>query len=85
MPHNVSDRKIPAWSHTLALAVRSRRKAFHLTQQQLADTAGCSKLTICQLESGKPTARLEIVIRVLSTLGLELKLQEGDAGIADRS
>jgi HTH-type transcriptional regulator/antitoxin HipB len=80
----VSDRILPTWSATLGAAIRQRRKAFGLSQQELADTAGCSKLILLQLESGKPTARLELAVRILTTLGLELRIEEGSDGIVDR-
>ncbi len=85
MRQKVSDRLLPAWSATLGAAIRVRRKAFALTQQELADTAGCSKLTVGQLEAGKPTARLDVVVRILLTLGLELRIEEGARGIVDRT
>ncbi len=81
----VSDRELPVWATVLSIAIRQRRKAHGLTQQELADAAGCSKLAVWQLEAGKPTARLDLVMRVVMALGIELRLQDGGNGIVDHS
>lgn len=53
-------------------AVRSARKALGLTQPQLALAAGVGIRFIVDLEAGKPTVRLENVLRVLQALGATL-------------
>ncbi len=58
--------------HTLSARVRDRRKALRLTQDDLADLAGCSPRFVRALESGKATARLDKLLDVLDALGLEL-------------
>lgn len=57
---------------SLAHQIRERRKSLRLTQQDVADLAGCSTRFVCSLESGKPTVRLDKLVAVLQTLGLEL-------------
>jgi y4mF family transcriptional regulator len=52
--------------------VRARRRDLGLTQQTLADLAGCSPRFVRSMESGKPTVRLDKVVDVLDVLGLEL-------------
>jgi len=52
--------------------IRDRRKALHLTQNDLADLAGCSPRFLRALEGGKPTVRLDKLLDVLDALGLEL-------------
>ena len=54
-------------------AVRRFRKEQGLTQQQLADCAGCSIMYISNLEHGKEGAELGIALRVLATLSVDLK------------
>jgi len=58
----------------LGQALRTARKQLGLTQSQLALAAGCGLRFIVDLEAGKPTLRLETVLRVIETLGGELSL-----------
>ncbi|PUE43373.1 helix-turn-helix transcriptional regulator [Limnohabitans sp. Hippo3] len=55
-------------------ALRSARKRLGLTQPQLALAAGVGVRFIVDLESGKPTVRLESVLRVIDALGGALQL-----------
>jgi HTH-type transcriptional regulator/antitoxin HipB len=50
-------------------ALRSARKRLGLTQSQLALAAGVGVRFIVDLESGKPTVRLDSVLRVIDALG----------------
>ena len=52
--------------------VRKARKALRLTQPQLALAAGVGVRFIVDLGAGKPTVRLENVLRVLQALGITL-------------
>ena len=54
---------------SLGLAVRAARKRLGLTQPQLALASGVGVRFIVELEAGKPTLRLENVLRVLHALG----------------
>ena len=58
----------------LGLALRAARKQLALTQPQLALAAGVGVRFIVDLEAGKPTLRLENVLRVIDALGGELHL-----------
>ncbi|MBU0501161.1 MAG: helix-turn-helix transcriptional regulator [Gammaproteobacteria bacterium] len=58
----------------LGEALRAARKQLGLTQPQLALTAGVGVRFIVDLEAGKPTLRLENVLRVIDALGGELQL-----------
>jgi HTH-type transcriptional regulator / antitoxin HipB len=58
--------------------IRSRRRALGLGQAELAQRVGTSRLWITEIEKGKPRASLELVLRTLSILGLELTTD--DAG-----
>ncbi|MFP5466781.1 MAG: helix-turn-helix transcriptional regulator [Gammaproteobacteria bacterium] len=58
----------------LGQAVRQARKQLSLTQPQLALAAGVGVRFIVELEAGKPTVRLESVLRVLQALGGELQV-----------
>ena len=59
-------------AHPLQATLRARRKELTLTQEQLADLAGVSTRFIHSLEAGKPSLQMDLVLKVASTLGLEL-------------
>ena len=59
---------------TLGQAARSARKQLGLTQPRLALAAGVGVRFIVDLEAGKPTLRLENVLRVLHALGGRLSI-----------
>jgi len=58
----------------LGQALRAARKQLGLTQSQLALAAGVGVRFIVDLEAGKPTLRLETVLRVIEALGGEMNL-----------
>ncbi len=55
-------------------ALRAARKQLGLTQSQLALAAGVGVRFIVELEAGKPTLRLDNVLRVIDALGGEIRL-----------
>lgn len=61
----------------LGKCIRNQRIAFGLNQTQLAELSGTSLNFISQLERGKKTLRLNLVLAVLNVLGLELHIQQG--------
>jgi len=58
----------------LGESVRATRKKLGLTQPELALASGVGVRFIVDLEAGKPTVRLESVLRVLDGLGGTLHL-----------
>ena len=68
--------KLVSNPNDLGEAVRVSRKHIRLTQSQLALAAGVGVRFIVDLESGKPTVRLEHVLRVIAALGGELVLAD---------
>jgi y4mF family transcriptional regulator len=58
----------------LGQALRSARKLLGLTQSELALAAGVGVRFIVDLEAGKPTVRLETVMRVIEALGGQVML-----------
>lgn len=62
--------------HDFASIVRGRRHELGLTQAALADRAGVSRKWVHELEGGKPTAELGLVVRTLQALGLELDVRD---------
>jgi HTH-type transcriptional regulator / antitoxin HipB len=69
------------WISQLSITIRERRKQLGLTQEELALYAGCSTLLITQLENQKSTIRLDKLIPILQSLGLEFKIGTGKHGI----
>lgn len=58
----------------IGAAVRSARKAAGLRQDDLAGLAGVGTRFLIELEAGKPTMRLDKLLSVLATLGIDLHL-----------
>lgn len=61
-----------ATTHELGAAIRSRRKALKLTQQNLADGLGVTRQLIGELENGRPGVRLEVALLAAQQLGIDL-------------
>ena len=60
----------------IGLQVMSRRKDLGLAQQDLADLAGVSIRSIYAIEHGKATTRLDTLLAVATTLGLDIVLRQ---------
>ena len=60
----------------LSHLIRDRRKRLLLTQAQLAKAVGASRKWIIDLEAGKPTTDLSLVLRTIRALGVELDARE---------
>lgn len=58
----------------LGSALKAARKQIGMTQPQLALVAGVGVRFIVELEAGKPTLRLEHILRTIDALGGELQL-----------
>ena len=61
-------------SSNLGQIVRRERKAQKLKQAELAAVSGVGIRFVVDLEAGKPTLQLEKVLRVVRTLGCEIKI-----------
>ena len=59
----------------LGAVARAARKQLGLTQPQLALAAGVGVRFVVELEAGKPTLRLEHILRVLHALGGNLVVE----------
>ena len=57
---------------TLGGLIRDARKAQGLTQQEFADVAGVGVRFLSELERGKETAEVGLVLKVLATAGYDL-------------
>jgi HTH-type transcriptional regulator / antitoxin HipB len=58
----------------LGRVVRERRLDLGLSQSGLATAAGVSRRWLLDLESGKPTAQVGLVLRTLDALGLAVDI-----------
>jgi transcriptional regulator with XRE-family HTH domain len=58
----------------LGLVVRSVRRSSKVRLDDLASTAGVSKQFVSDVEHGKPTVQLGLVLKALAELGVPLKL-----------
>ena len=67
----------------LGSLVRRARKRSGVTQAEAAGLAGVGVRFLSELERGKSTAELGLVIRVLGRLGLELWIKPRGSAIAD--
>ncbi|HKT08221.1 MAG TPA: helix-turn-helix domain-containing protein [Gemmatimonadaceae bacterium] len=63
--------------------VRDRRRSASLTQEQLAKRIGVSRQWVVDIERGKSTAALSLVLRTLNALGIRLDARPQEA-IRDR-
>ncbi len=59
---------------TLGLAIRARRKRDGLTLAEVAGLTNVGIRFLSELENGKPTVRLDKLLRVVAALGLQLQL-----------
>jgi HTH-type transcriptional regulator/antitoxin HipB len=59
----------------LGRAIRARRRALQLTQQAVADLTGVNRVVVGQLEHGKSTVQLRIVLLIVQVLGMDFELR----------
>jgi transcriptional regulator with XRE-family HTH domain len=62
-------------AHDLGRYVRDRRRSAGLSQQSLAARALVSRRWLSELESGKPTAEVGLVFKVVAALGYYVDLE----------
>lgn len=57
---------------TIGTHIRARRKSLKVSQRQLADLSGVSINTITKIERNEGNPTLDVLEKVLDTLGMEL-------------
>lgn len=72
---NSVDSATAATAKWMGVAVRERRRQQGLSQVELAKAANVSVRTLSQIEAGKPTLRLDVLLRTLAALGMEIDLR----------
>lgn len=65
--------------------IRDTRRAAGMDQQHLADRIGTSRLWVNQIEGGKPSVRLDLTLRALGALGVELRVDLPEAPTASNA
>lgn len=55
-------------------AIKERRKILKITQRTLADLSGVGINTLTKIERNEGNPTIEVLARVLDTLGLELRV-----------
>ncbi len=63
----------------LGLIIRDRRHTKGLGQEELARRIGVRRQWVINIEKGKPTAEVGLILKALVTLGLALDVSEGQA------
>lgn len=72
-------------SSEIAKAVHYCRKQSGLTQQELAKLAGVGKTVVFDIEKGKETVQLNILLKVLDVLNIRMKFETPFAQIAENN
>ena len=70
-----------ASARDLGLYARDRRRDLAMTQTNLAAAAGVSRRWLSDLEAGKATAEIGLVLRTLQALGLALDAEPVDVRV----
>lgn len=60
---------------TLGAAIRNRRRQLGITQDHLASSIGVSRRVIGQMENGKETVYVGIVLRAAQAVGLDIGVE----------
>lgn len=66
----------------LAMRLKETRQEQGLSQAELADRIGVSRRWVSQLESGKKTLEVGLVLRAIKALGLECDIRSRDSAIS---
>lgn len=66
-------------------SIRQKRRYLGLSQTELALIAEVSLNFISQIESGKETVQLNKLLKVMTCLGLQFTLENGNRGILIKS
>lgn len=67
------------WVAPVVAALRRRRIALEMTQQQVADAAGVKVQYVCRIETGATVPGVASMDRLLAAVGLRLDVSEVDS------
>jgi putative transcriptional regulator len=60
----------------IILEIKNRRRLLKITQGDLAELSGVSLRTIKAIEKGSANPKLDLLLRILESLGLALEITE---------
>ena len=58
--------------------IRNTRKSLRLRQSELASVAGVAVRTLSEMENGKASTQIGLVLKVLDALGIQVSLSPED-------
>ncbi|MEX1004230.1 MAG: helix-turn-helix domain-containing protein [Acidimicrobiia bacterium] len=58
----------------IAVVIRRRRRELGIDQETTAQLAGVSRKSVSEIERGKRTVRLDVLMRVVDVLGLRMEI-----------
>jgi len=61
-------------SNTIGRVIKNTRQSLGMRQDELASVAGLSTRSLSNIENGKTTAQLGLVLNTLSALGISITL-----------
>jgi HTH-type transcriptional regulator / antitoxin HipB len=64
----------------IGAAIRAKRRSIGMRQAELAALSGVGVRFLSELENGKATAEIGLVLRVLRRLGLDLRIEQRGSG-----
>ncbi|HEX7124789.1 MAG TPA: type II toxin-antitoxin system Y4mF family antitoxin [Thermodesulfobacteriota bacterium] len=67
----------------LGAAIRDQRRRLGLGQRALADRVGVSRKWIVEVEKGKPSAEIGLILRTLDVLGVALVIDDGTPAVLE--
>lgn len=76
MPYNIplNTPKLKEMATTLGHEIKSKRKKLNITTQAVSESAGISRVTLNRIEKGEGSVAIGAYIKVISVLGLSLKV-----------
>lgn len=69
----------------IGLTIKERRKALKIIQADLAEIAGVSVNTLYKIERGQGNPSIEVIEKIASVIGMELKLEIKKNAILDET
>lgn len=64
----------------LGAAIKTRRENLSMTQKELSELAGVSRLWVNQVEKGKENASFQLILRTLNALDISMITQVKEEG-----
>ncbi len=72
--HAYQRQRLTMDSHQIGTLIRDTRQALGMRQDELASVAGLSTRTLSDIENGKASTQIALVLNVLDALGIQMHL-----------